>query len=140
VTASERPAPATGTGLFEVAAQTLFDIESTAITDDSAGEQLRRRRAASLRCEPMSDGRRDPMEPTGNRWTSRRALHVEEGSRNMAWLYGGRLKRLCEHANVPHLWCAERRTWKVSRKKLGELITYARRVEGRFVTTELLDQ
>lgn len=80
------------------------------------------------------------MESTGNRWTSPRVLHVEEGDRHTAWLYGGRLKRLCEHANVPHLWCADRRTWKVSRKRLGDLLTYARKVEGRFVTTELVNR
>ena len=104
--------------------------------------QLTRRRAAALRLPPLACGRRDPLERTysSQRWTSPRVRHVEEGPRHTAWLHGGRLQRLCEHANVPHLWDAETRTWKVSRKRLGDLIAYARNVEGRFVTTELIDR
>ncbi len=42
--------------------------EITAAPRQDVGAQLRRRRQASLRCEPMADGRRDP-------WPCRRGLH-----------------------------------------------------------------
>jgi hypothetical protein len=116
--------------------------EPLALFPEPLDVQLARRREAALRCPPLACGRRDPLKrpSSSDRWTSPRVLHVEEGSRHTAWLHGGRLKRLCEHANVPHLWDPETRTWKVSRKRLGDLIAYARHVEGRFVTTELIDR
>ncbi len=43
----------------------------TATERQDVAAQLRRRRQASLRCEPMADGRRDP-------WTSRRDVHRDE--------------------------------------------------------------
>jgi hypothetical protein len=143
--ASERPAPATGAGLSEdVAAKPLFEIESTATTDNSVGVQLRRRRAASLHCEPLADGtgRRDPLDVSASRdrWTSPRVLHVEKGPRNTAWLHGGRLKQLCEHANVPHLYDHSLKTWRISMRRVDDLIVYAEHIEGRFVTTELVDR
>ena len=96
---------ATGRPSEDAAAKPLFEAESTATTDRSVGTQFRRRRAAAKRLEPMEDGRHDPLELADrrDRWSGSRRLHVEIGPRHTAWLHGGRLKGLCERANVPHL-------------------------------------
>ena len=59
---SKRPAPPQVAGPAEVAPKTPFAADCTGTTD-TPGRQLRRRRAASRRCERLADGRRDPLEP-----------------------------------------------------------------------------
>jgi hypothetical protein len=146
MSASERPAPATGTGPSEVLAAAkpleLFAAHSSVKADDSVGSQLRRRRAASLRCESLADGRLDTLELAERRdpLSSARRLHVEKGPRHTAWLYGGRLKQLCEHANVPHLYDHSLKTWRISARRVDDLIVYAEHIEGRFVTVETVDR
>jgi hypothetical protein len=58
--------------------------------------QLRRRRAASYRCPPLPDGRRDPLDPVGEPLTDPRELD----SWRVAWVH---LDRLALPAIVPPL-------------------------------------
>ncbi len=59
--------------------------EVSAAPRHDAGAQLRRRRQASLRCEPLADGRRDPLTP------SRRDGGLQRGEDLTAW------RRALEH-------------------------------------------
>ena len=134
------------TGPSEVPAATkpleLFTAHSSGKTADPVGSQMRRRRSASLRCEPLADGRLDPLELSEQRdpLASARRLHIEKGPRHTAWLHGGRLKPLCEHANVPHLWDHALKTWRIPNGRVDDLIVYAEHVDGRFVTVEEVDR
>jgi hypothetical protein len=62
--------PEVGTGAVKCRPGSHTD--GTADPRQNIADQLRRRRVASLRCEPMADGRRDP-------W-SRRGIHAELSS------------------------------------------------------------
>ncbi|GAA3172744.1 hypothetical protein GCM10010531_27840 [Blastococcus jejuensis] len=143
---SEKAAPQ-GTALSEdSAASVLFDVQRTAEPAQDTPTQLRRRRAASRRLEPMADGRRDPFEvDRRDRWTSTRTLHVECGRRT-AWLYGGRAKHLIESAAqrsgapIPSMWDHLRRLWIVPIDRADDILVYAEHVEGRFTTVEAVDR
>jgi hypothetical protein len=100
---------------------------------------LRRRRQASLRCEPLdAAGRRDPMS------TRRRmpalTLHVEVGKRT-AWLHGERIVELLDAAQVERRqWDWQRRLWMVPIDRADDVITYAEWRQRRVVTVEAIDR
>lgn len=123
----------------------LFDVQRPEPAQDTAS-QLRRRRAASRRLEPMADGRRDPFDvDKRDRWTSTRTLHVEVGRRT-AWLFGGRAKHLIEAASqragapIPSQWDHLRRIWMIPITHADDVLVYAEHVEGRFTTVEAVDR
>lgn len=140
------PVPATGTGPSEdSAASVLFDVQSTAEPAQDTPAQVRRRRAGARRCEPLHDGRRDPLEPDRrDRWTSARTLHVECG-KHTAWLYGGRAKQLINRSArtgtpIPSMWDHLRRVWCIPIAYSDDVLVYAEHVEGRFTTVEAVDR
>jgi hypothetical protein len=105
--ASERPAPSPkGSGLPEdCPAATkpleLFGAHRTARTDHSVGQQLRRRRQDSYRCEPMADGRRDPLE---KRNYGRNVVWVEVGPKNSTAVTGDRVFVAVKKLEIPYQW------------------------------------
>lgn len=143
---NEKAAPGRAALSEDSAASVLFDVQLTAEPAQDTPSQLRRRRAASRRCEPLEDGRRDPVEvDRRDRWTSTRTLHVEVGRRT-AWLYGGRAKQLIETAAqragspCPSMWDHRLRVWMVPIDRADDILVYAEHVEGRFTTVEAVDR
>jgi hypothetical protein len=144
MSASERPAPATGTGPSEdSAASVLFDVNPTRVSDDSVGQQFRRRRQASLRCEPLSDGRRDTFGGHRKPQPGRHLL-VEVGKRTV-WLRDGdrgdRVFALLDAAQVERRqWDSERRCWMVSVNRADDVLAYAEYAERWTVTCEAVQR
>jgi hypothetical protein len=124
--------------------------QTTATVREAPGIQLRRRRQASLRCEPLQDGRRDP-------WTSARGvtadsrkssadsrtLRVEVGRRT-AWLYGrdGRdvFTLLDEIGLERRQWDWERRVWMIPIQYADDVMAFAEWKQRRVVTCEAVDR
>lgn len=135
-----RPAP-TRRRSEDAATKPLFELDSTAVADEPVGKQLRRRRQASLRCEPLADGRRDPWSSKGTR--SLRTLHVEVGART-AWLYGrdGRdiFALLDELGLDRRQWDQARRVWMVPIQHADDVMAWAEWKQRRVVTCEAVDR
>ncbi len=124
----------------ETAAKPLFELHSTATTDETAGEQLRRRRQASLRCEPLADGtgRRDPWSRP--RATPARTLHVEVGRRT-AWLFGDKTFALLDAVGLERRqWDASRRVWMIPMQYADDVMAYAEWKQRRVVTCTAVDR
>lgn len=104
--------------------------------------QLRRRRAAAVRCEPLSDGRRDPWTPKRGS-AELRTLHVEVGRRT-AWLYGrdGRdiFTLLDEVGLEQRQWDWERKAWMVPIQHADDVMAVAEWKQRRVVTCEAVDR
>jgi hypothetical protein len=142
VTSEKAALPGAALSEDSAAADVLFDVHLTDKPAQNIPTQLRRRRAASRRSEPLEDGRRDPFEGDHrDRWTSTRTLHVEVGRRT-AWLYGGRAKQLIEMSAqragtpCPSMWDHRRRVWMIPIDRTDDILVYAEHVEGRFTTVE----
>jgi hypothetical protein len=124
--------------------------QTTAAPRQDVPVQLRRRRQASLRCEPLHDGLRDP-------WTSRRdvdrvrdstpisprTLHVEVGART-AWIYGrdGQdVFALLDAVGIDRRqWDAERKVWMVPVAYADDIMAWAEWRQRRIVTVEAVDR
>ncbi len=128
-----KPAPK-GTG-FEPGR--LF--EDTAPPRQDPGAQLRRRREASLRCEPLADGQRDPWSRP--RATVARTLHVEAGRRT-AWLYGEKVFALLDAVGIEQRqWDhSGRRVWMIPMQYADDVMAYAEWKQRRVVTCEAVDR
>ncbi len=140
---SKRPAPPQVAGPAEVAAKTLFDVDSTSPTDETVGAQLRRRRAASLRCEPMRDGRRDTL---GGRRRPQQGKHLlaEVGKRTV-WLRDGdrgdRVFALLDAAQIEaRQWDPDRRSWMVSIARADDLLAFAEFSQRWTVSVQAVDR
>lgn len=66
--------------------------------------------------------------------TSPKRLHVEVLTKHTAAIYGGRLTRLCDRAEVPRMWSPVYRTWLIPRRRVDDLLVVAEHVEKRFAT------
>ena len=66
--------------------------------------------------------------------TSPKRLHVEIFARHTAAVYGGRVKRLCDRADVPSMWNPTLRAWTISRRRIDDLLVFAEHIEKRFTT------
>jgi hypothetical protein len=132
--------PATGRPFAgEVAAQLLFDVTSTDTEPEKPGIQLRRRHAASLRCQPLADGRRDPWLANRERWGSR-TLHVIV-HRNTAWLHGERVFELLDQVGVERRqWDYRERVWMIPIQHADDVMAYAEWKQRRVVTCEAADR
>jgi hypothetical protein len=128
--------PGTGTAPTTTTPDVTAETTPTPRQDHLAA-QLRRRRAAAVRCEPLGDGRRDPAAPLTDvdRWTSERHLHLVVGC-TAVWLLGGRVRRLLDGAGVQARYDHRRGLWSVPVHLADDVRLYAERVESRFVTTE----
>lgn len=116
----------------------LFPAHATATTDNSAGAQLRRRRAASLRCPPLVDGRRDPWSQ--GRTQSARRLHVEVGRRT-AWLFGAKVFDLLDKVGLERRqWDHERRVWMIPVQYADDVMAWAEWKQRRLVTCEAVER
>ncbi len=120
----------------------LFGADSTGIADDSAGKQLRRRRQASLRCQPMVDGRRDPL--VKRRPQVGKHLVAEVGKRTV-WLRDGdrgdRVFALLDAAQVEaRQWDSTRRCWMVSVTRADDVLAFAEYAERWTVTCTAVDR
>jgi hypothetical protein len=99
---------------------------------------LRRRRDASLRCEPLPDGRRDVLSRP--KPTAAPTLRVEVGRRT-AWLYGDDIVGLLERARVDRRqWDWQRRVWMIPIDRADDVISYAEWRQRRIVTVEDVDR
>lgn len=123
----------------------LFDVDSRADRAPVA-TQLRRRRVAALRCEPLDDGQRDPWSVVGRGTPTAktsRTLHVEVGRRT-AWLYGrdGRdvFALLDEVGLERRQWDWERKAWMVPLASADDVMSYAEWRQRRTVTCEAVDR
>lgn len=118
----------------------LFDTHSRAASPPVA-TQLRARRAAAVRCEPLQDGRRDPWPTKG--YSTLRTLHVEVGRRT-AWIYGrdGRdvFTLLDEVGLERRQWDWERKAWMVPIASADDVMAYAEWKQRRTVTCEAVDR
>ncbi len=76
------PAPGKGGRDQHSATTTKADRDATATDPQSVPTQLRRRRAAAWRCEPLVSGLRDPLDPAGEPLTD-----AELASWRVAWLH-----------------------------------------------------
>ncbi len=141
---NEKGRPATGRPSEDSAAtDVLFDVHSTARTNETVGTQLRRRRQASLRCEAMADGRRDTL---GKRRKPEPGKHllVEVGKRT-AWLRDGqrgdRVFALLDAAQIEaRQWDADRRCWMVSVARTDDVLAFAEFSERWTVAVEAVDR
>ncbi|MCU1669507.1 MAG: hypothetical protein JWP40_2434 [Blastococcus sp.] len=120
--------------------------QTTAAPRQDVPVQLRRRRQASLRCEPLHDGLRDP-------WTSRRVrdstpisprtLHVEVGART-AWIYGRdgqEVFALLDAVGIQRRqWDAERKVWMIRVQDADDVMAFAEWRQRRIVTCEAVDR
>jgi len=127
---------------------------------ETVGEQIRRRRRASLRLEPLPDGRRDPWSRSQhllddhdgdeavhglrtNCFKVPRSLHVEVGART-AWIYGrdGRdiFTLLDEIGLDQRQWDAGRRVWMVPVQYADDVISFAEWRQRRVVTVVAVDR
>jgi hypothetical protein len=121
---------------------------STAAQGQDAGVQLRRRRQAALRCEPLQDGRRDPwpadrgVRVKTNSFPSP-TLHVEVGART-AWLYGsdGRdMFALLDKVRIERRqWDYQRRVWMIPVQYADDVMAWAEWKQRRLVTCEAVDR
>ncbi len=140
---SKRPAPPQVAGPAEVAAKTLFDVESTPGTDQTTGTQLRRRRQGSFRCEPMPDGRRDTL---GGRRKPEPGKHLlAEVGRRTVWLRDGdrgdRVFALLDAVQVDaRQWDWHRRCWMVSVARADDVLAFAEYAERWTVTCTAVDR
>ncbi|WP_130504240.1 hypothetical protein [Blastococcus saxobsidens] len=139
---SRRPAPPQVAGPAEVAAKTLFDIDSTGSRENRAAAQLRRRRLASLRCEPLADGRRDPF--SGRRPQVGKHLVVEVGRRTV-WLRDGdrgdRVFALLDAAQIERRqWDSDRRCWMVPLNRADDVLAFAEYSDRWTVAVEAVDR
>jgi hypothetical protein len=124
-------------------------VEITAPPRQDAPAELRRRRQASLRCEPLDDGRRDPWTSRGLHDESRkssisaRTLHVEVG-RHTAWLHGrdGQdVFRLLDEVGIDRRqWDARRRVWQIPLQYADDVMAWAEWRQRRTVTCEDVDR
>lgn len=122
----------------------------TAAPRQDAPAQLRRRRQASLRCEPLNDGRRDPWSssrPQEHQDRSTisvpRTLHVEVG-KHTAWLHGrdGQdVFRLLDEVRLERrMWDWSRKAWMVAIQDADDVMAYAEWRQRRIVTCEAVDR
>lgn len=125
-------------------------VEVTAEPRQDAGSQVRRRRLASLRCEPLADGRRDPwtssrQEEDQHRHTilMSRTLHVEVG-KHTAWLHGGDgqdIFKLLDTVGVERRqWDAVRKVWMIPVQFADDVMAWAEWKQRRIVTCEAVDR
>ncbi len=141
---NEKGRPATGRPSEDSAAtDVLFDVHSTAGTDETVGTQLRRRRQASLRCEAMADGRRDTL---GGRRRPQQGKHLlaEVGKRTV-WLRDGqrgdRVFALLDAAQIEaRQWDPDRRCWMVSVNRADDVLAFAEFSERWTVTCTAVDR
>ncbi len=134
-----------GAALSEDSATTdaLFDVDCTAVTDETVSAQLRRRRQASLRCEPMANGRRDTLE---RRRKPEVGKHLEaEVGRRTVWLRDGnrgdRVFALLDAARVhARQWDWNRRCWMVSVARADDVLALAEFSERWTVTCTAVDR
>lgn len=132
---SRKPAP-NGTGPLEDAAK-LFEVESS--RPETIPAQLRRRRAASYRCEPLADGRRDPVSKKRPANVAR-TLHIAVGRRT-AWLFGDRTFDLLEQVGVDRRqWDYEKRVWMIPSQFADDVMAFAEWRQRRVVTCEAIDR
>jgi hypothetical protein len=116
----------------------LFEADCTAGTGDSVGKQMLRRRAASLRCEPLPDGRRDPW--TTRKATGLRSLHVEVGRRT-AWLYGDKVFALLDDVGIEQRqWSPTERVWMIPVQHADDVMAFAEWRQRRVVTCEAVER
>lgn len=128
-----KPAPC-GTG-FEPGR--LFEV--TAPEREGVGTQIRRRRQASLRCEPLTDGRRDPWSPKRSQ-SGARTLHVVIG-RHTAYLHGEKVFDLLDKAGIERRqWDHRRRVWMIPIQFAGDVMAYAEWKQRRVVTCEAAER
>lgn len=120
----------------------LFDVDSRA-GRASVATQLRGRRQASLRCQPLTDGRRDTL---GGRRRPEVGKHlaVEVGKRTV-WLYDGtrgdRVFALLEAAQVEQRqWDWQRRCWMVSVNRADDVLAFAEFSDRWTVAVEAVDR
>lgn len=138
MTANRKPAP-NGTGPQEDATK-LFEIEFT--KSEPIPAQVRRRRAASLRCEPLTNGRRDTLSRRVE--SDPRRLLVEVGRRTV-WLRDGergdRVFALLNAAQVEQRqWDSGRRCWMVSVSRADDVIAFAEYAERWSIAVEAVDR
>ncbi len=118
----------------KAAPETPAKTSGLSVSDSTGiGTQLRRRFDASLRCEPLDDGRRDP-------WTSRRRksapnLTIEPFSRYTAEVHGTGAFRVLAAAGVKGMWAHERTTrrpscWTIPLWSVPAIVDAARRLGG----------
>ncbi len=133
---NEKRRPATGRPSEVAAAKPLFELEST--SPERASTQLRRRRAASLRLEPLADGRRDPW-PTPKA-TGLRSLHVTV-NRHTARLYGEGIFALLDEVGIERRqWDHRDRVWMIPIQYADDVMAWAEWKQRRVVTCEAIDR
>lgn len=105
--------------------------------------QLRRRRVASLRCEPLSDGRRDTW---GGRRKPQPGKHLmAECGRRTVWLRDGdrgdRVFALLEAAQIERRqWDSDRRCWMVPLNRADDVLAFAEFSDRWTVVCEAVDR
>lgn len=131
---NRKPAP-TGTGPQEDATK-LFEVQST--DTETIPAQLRRRRGASYRCQPLEDGRRDPVAKKVTR--SPRTLRVEVG-RHTAWLFGEKTFDLLDAVGIEQRqWDHKQRVWMIPVQYADDVMAWAEWRQRRVVTCEVIDR
>ncbi len=134
---NEKGRPATGRP-SENAAAKLMGAETKSSGPERVNAQLRRRRTASLRLEPMTDGRRDPWparKPKGPR-----TLHVTI-SRNTARLYGDGVFGLLDEVGVDRRqWDHRERVWMIPIQHADDVMAWAEWKQRRVVTCKAVDR
>lgn len=136
----ESPARESGPENFAATKPLRLTTQSTGRTDETVGEQLRRRRAAAARCAPLGDGRRDPAQRRPRDGVATQTLHVLVGPRHTAWLIGGRVPSLLRHLDVPTQFDHAKRLWSIPVNRVDDVLAYAEHAEHRFVTVEAVDR
>ncbi len=139
---NEKAAPGRAALSEETATKTLFDLHSTGTTDETAGEQLRRRRQASLRCEPLGDGRRDTLAK--RRRSVGKHLVAEVGKRTVWLRDGDRGDRVFALLDAVQLearqWDSTRRCWMVSVARADDVLAFAEYSERWTVTVQAVQR
>lgn len=95
--------------------------------------QLRRRRAAADRCEPLEDGRRDPLDPRPRTNAKRRVVSIMMNTaRNVALVKGWGTRQLIIDSGHTPIWSAVGRGWCIDAKHVPDVEAMAQ-LERRFV-------
>jgi hypothetical protein len=85
-------------------------------------DQLRRRRAASYRMQPLADGRRDPLDPKPGRRLLRVLSVTTDTATGLALLRGAGSRELAEELALTPQWSESGRGWLVDAAHVPDLI------------------
>ena len=108
-----------------VDAKRTDSADSVPPSTDNLGDQLRRRREASYRMQPMADGRRDPLDPKPGRRRLRVLSITIDPSTGLALLRGAGSRELADELAITPQWSSSGRGWVVDAVHAPDLIALA---------------